>query len=300
MNMYYPEVLNSGYDINFFEANIDSVECESILKTHCNDANYIVVCRENDNLNLRTALFLRKYFYKMNHNYLNKPFISLYINSNERNIAIKNIKEKNIRYDLYPFGSDMELYTYQELIESKLENLAKNVHLAYAEIFNEGTSIDLKKELQNYNKLEVTKKSNRAAALNIQYKLWQMGYEYTEEEHVDEIEELRIYLNGEDIEEFARVEHDRWMAFYRTEGWSTVSVEDVKTEGYQRLSNNGKSTLLMMHPDICPYEEIKSRCEIIGREDTTKYDKLLIQYIPDIIGDKWGNMSKKYKIRKLK
>lgn len=300
IQMYYPEVLDGEYDINFWEVDIDSVECESLLKAHCRDTNYVIVCRENDSLNLQTALFLRKYFYKADGCYFNKPFIALYINSDERNIAIKNIREKNVRYDLYPFGSNMELYTYQELIESKLENLARNVHLAYAEIFQVGKVINIKEELRNYNRLEVTKKSNRAAALNLQYKLWQIGYEYTEEDVADERNELVDYLKMDELEDLARVEHDRWMAFYRTEGWSAISIEEAKTEGYQKLSNNGKSALLMLHPDICPYEEIKGRCEMLSREDTTKFDKLLIQYIPDIVGDKWGVMGKKYKIRKLK
>lgn len=299
IQMYYPEILDEEYDISFHETDIDSIECESILKKYCQDANYIVVCRENDDLNLRTALFLRRYYYKLDRRYSNKPFIALYINSDERNTAIKNIKQKNVQYDLYPFGSNMEIYTYHELIESPLESLAKNVHLAYAEIFSNGKAINVEEELRRYNKLEVNKKSNRAAALNIQYKLWQMGYEYTDMECQNECEELKHYLYTEDLEEFAKSEHDRWMAFHRTEGWSAVSIEDAKTKGYQSLSDNGKSVLLMMHPDICPYEDIKSRCDKLGREDTTKYDKLLIQYIPDIVGDKWGNMSKKYKIRKM-
>ena len=201
-------------------------------------------------------------------------------------------------YNLTPFGSLDEIYTYEILVDSDLEKLAKNVHLAYEEIFSDG-DINVKEALKRYNVFEVNKRSNRANALHIRYKLNTLGLDYTNDPNANEVRPEDFYTE-EVLENMSVSEHNRWMAFLETEGWLPAEKNEViayRESGISKGRHNCPA--LKMHPYICAYEELKDLSLELEGKDTTVYDKELIIRIPDILGDKWNSSKKKFKIIKM-
>ncbi len=298
IELYFPEVLSGGYNISFSECNLDSKDLKDKVYSDYADVNYIAICRAKDMENIQTRIHLRRMFYRVHGDYTYEPFIALLINNDALSNAIDNLGGQALDYKLRPFGNEASIYCYEELVHSKIEHLAQNVHLSYSIISQPAEKFDnICKELKNrekkidalksYYRHEDKRRSNITAAIHLQYKLWEFGFEIDESVGTDNYSELADAIHSKLMERIAETEHNRWMAFYRTEGWSTVSVEDAAKVGYLNLSRGCKSELLHMHPDICEYDEIASRCEKMNRSDTTIYDRRLIEMIPYILGDEW-------------
>lgn len=297
LKLNYPEIFCDDYLVNFYQANTNDCSFISILKKYCYDTSYVVVCGENndennDENNIGISLYLRRFFLKQNLVAKQFPIIATYISNCEKVDVVKNLKtpelkeEKRISYEIVPFGGANSIYSYDSVMNNPIEKLSINVHLAYEEIFSGTDKIDYMKALQNYNAFEVNKKSNRANAMHIRYKLWMLGLDYTDDQNAEEVD-LNEYLNEKTIDELMIAEHDRWMAFLRTEGWETASLEDV--EHYKKGGfSNGKHncSFLKMHPYICPFNELLDRSDALNLPDATKYDKELITMIPLILKNK--------------
>lgn len=293
LKLNYPEIFCDDYLVNFYQANTNDCSFISILKKYCYDTSYVVVCGENnDENNIGISLYLRRFFLKQNLVAKQFPIIATYISNCEKVDVVKNLKtpelkeEKRISYEIVPFGGANSIYSYDSVMNNPIEKLSINVHLAYEEIFSGTDKIDYMKALQNYNAFEVNKKSNRANAMHIRYKLWMLGLDYTDDQNAEEVD-LNEYLNEKTIDELMIAEHDRWMAFLRTEGWETASLEDV--EHYKKGGfSNGKHncSFLKMHPYTCPFNELLDRSDALNLPDATKYDKELITMIPLIVKNK--------------
>lgn len=297
-----PGLFTMRYNINFYDCKTEK-EIVDIIKTQCGDANYIIVSEETDNDTMNRGIVLRRLFYGVDASFSNCPPIFCYIKEPSKFNIVKNLstaesnQKRKMSYDLMPFGSISEVYEYEKLVDSDLEKIAKNVHLAYEEIFSD-SPIDVKEALKRYNIFEVNKRSNRANALHIRYKLNLLGLDYTDREDVEEVD-INTFFTDEHLEKMSISEHDRWMAFLETEGWIQSTKEDVyayKESGISKGRHN--CPILKMHPYICAYEELKDLSLEIEGKDTTVYDKELIIRIPDILGDKWKVAGKKFKIFK--
>lgn len=311
IELYFPEMLSGGYDLFFSECNLDSKDLKKKLCSEYADANYIAICRAKDMENIQTGIQMRRMFYRVRNDYTYEPFIALLINNDALSNAIDNLGGQALDYKLRPFGNEASIYCYEELVHSTIEHLAQNVHLSYSVISRPVEEFDhVCEELRNretktealksYYRHEDKRKSNITAAIHLQYKLWEFGFEIDDSSGTDDYRELTDAIHSELIECISEMEHNRWMAFYRTEGWSTVSVEDAAKPGYQNLSRGCKSELLQMHPDICEYSEIAQRCEKMNRGDTTVYDRRLIEMIPYILGDAWETEPQKKQIFKIR
>ena len=139
-----------------------------------------------------------------------------------------------------------------------------------------------------YNRFEVNKRSNRASALHIRYKLATMGLDYVPAEEADGNDDLlQSKLSEAELLAQMVAEHDRWQAFHESEGWRTATVEQVETYKQAGLSGGThKCPLLRLHPYICDFSELKTRSEQLGLEDSTVYDRSLIENIPAILSGK--------------
>jgi hypothetical protein len=141
------------------------------------------------------------------------------------------------------FGSIEETY---KLIEknSEIEKMAIKLHLSY----NPND-----KKLTEYNKIEYNKKSSRATALHIKYKL----YPYITKDATDKVlaEEINRILNDEKILlEISESEHERWLAYLRTEGYEFSSKE--VTQKYYLKIGKIKNHFLKMHPVLTDWEHL--------------------------------------------
>ncbi len=300
-----PNLFTDRYNISFYDCKTDKEMVDAITKNAA-DANYIIVADDTDNETMKSGLVLRRLFYKLDKDFKNCPPIFCHIQDPAKINIVKNLTtaesnaKRKMSYDLIPFGSLSEVFSYEILVDSELEKLAKNVHLAYEEIFSDG-EIDVKDALKRYNIFEVNKRSNRANALHIRYKLNLMGLDYSADADDSECVKMNDYYTEEYIERLSVSEHDRWMAFLDSDGWTQSTKEDVYAYRESGISKGRHNCpILKMHPYLCAYEELKELSEDLEGKDTTVYDKELVLRIPDILGDKWNVAGKKYKIIKLK
>ncbi len=298
----YPGLFTDRYDIRFFDCK-DESEVVTTLNDHARHVNYIVVSEPSEEQTVDRAVFLRRFYYRIDASFTNLPHIYAYVENAEKAEAVSRLqtaeakKERRMPYNIVPFGMATDIYTFANITDSDLEKLAKNVHLVYEDIFSD-TEIDALEAITRYNLFEVNKRSNRANALHIRYKLSMLGLDYTDDPDAQEVE-LRDYLSDDMLEKLTYAEHDRWMAFLESEGWITATIEEVnayKASGISKGRHN--CPLLKMHPYICPFEELQERSDQLGLPDSTVYDRELIARITDILHDRWGVAGKKYKIVK--
>ena len=303
LKLSVPGLFSHRYDINFYDCKSEK-EVVDTISQHSPTANYIIVSEETDNDTKNRGVLLRRLFYKLSGNYSFCPPIFCYIKEPSKFNIVKNLAtaessaKRKMSYDLIPFGSLGEIYSYKYLVDSDIEKLAKNVHLAYEEIFSDG-SINVEEALKRYKIFEVNKRSNRANALHIRYKLNLLGLDYTDEQDVESVD-MQSYYTEESMYKLSVSEHDRWMAFLETEGWEPSTKEDVylyRESGISKGRHN--CPLLKMHPYICEFEKLKNLSMDLEGKDTTVYDTELILRIPDILGDKWKVAGKRYRIIKL-
>lgn len=303
LRLNVPGLFTQRYNIRFFDCETENDVAQTIGR-ECADVSYVIVSEETDNLTMERGILLRRLFYKLDPNFAACPPIFCYIKEPSKFKLIQHLAtaesnpKRKMSYDLIPFGSLEEIYTYEKLVDSDLEKLAKNVHLAYEEIFSDG-EIDVKQALKRYNVFEVNKRSNRANALHIRYKLRMLGLDYTADPDAQAVR-IQDYYTDESLERMSVSEHDRWMAFLETEGWIPSTREQVlayRDSGISKGRHN--CPILKMHPYICEYEKLEALSLELEGKDTTVYDKELIIRIPDILGDKWNVSGKKYKIVKL-
>ncbi len=302
LKLSFPGLFADRYNIVFYDCESEK-EIVDIIESKCSDVNYIIVSSESDNNTMKQGMILRRLFYKVDGKFEKCPPIFCYIKDPSKFNILHNLAtaesnpKRKVSYDLIPFGSLDEVYSYENLVDSDIEKLAKNVHLAYEEIFSDG-EINVKEALARYNIFEVNKRSNRANALHIRYKLNLLGLDYTIENTEEKIE-MQDYYTEEYLEKLSISEHDRWMAFLETEGWITSTKENVQAYRKSDLSRGRHNCpILKMHPYICEYEKLKDLSMELEVKDTTIYDRELILRIPDILGDKWNVAGKKYKIIK--
>lgn len=303
LKLNVPGLFLEKYDFNFYNCKSKN-EAVNVIVQNCMEANYLIVSEKTDNETLDQAILLRRLFYKNDKKYSRCPPIFCYIKAASKfkiaaslSTAESNPKRK-MSYSLTPFGNIEEIYSYETIVDSNLEKLAKNVHLVYEEIFSNG-DINVEEALERYNVFEVNKRANRANALHIRYKLNMLGLDYTDDENVQEVR-LQDFFSEEYLETLSISEHNRWMAFLESEGWEQSHKEDVylyRESGISKGRHN--CPILKMHPYICEYEKLEELSMDLEGKDTTVYDKELILRIPDILGDKWNIAGKKYRITKL-
>ena len=298
-----PGFFEGLHNINFYNTKTET-ESLTLVKEKCKDASYVIVSENTDNETMEKGVELRRLFYKVDETFTNCPPIFCYIKDEAKSNVLANLKTaenkeaRKMSYSLVPFGNIEEIYTMKYLVDSSLEKIAKNVHLAYEEIFSDGP-IDVKEAIKRYNIFEVNKRSNRANALHIRYKLNLLGLDYTEDENATSVD-FKKYLTEELLDKLAYSEHDRWLSFLQSEGWTTSSKADVyayKESGISKGRHN--CPILKLHPYICEFEKLKDLSLEIEGKDTTVYDSELIIRIPDILGDKWGVAKTNFKIIKM-
>lgn len=303
-----PEFFNPkwGYNINFYEADVESSDFEKVLQQYCLYTDYGAVCFDNDELSIKTALFLRRFFLFTDKNYSNEPFIAVRVSDDEEFKSVSELtainreklslkgwniySQKSENYNLVPFGTDRDIYSYKGIVENQLDKLALNAHAAYENMFSD-KPVEKKDIIRTFSYNELDKKANMANVMHIKYKLRLLGYDLkTYDSASDEEkknaktlqEEFYLKLADEKVIDYlGRLEHDRWMALQSSEGMRSVSIEEAKV--YAEKTGNHKHARAKLHPCICTWEELDEIIKVFDPH-LKEYDTEFIKMIPDILG----------------
>ena len=99
------------YNVNFYDADIQTIEFDDVLDNHCQDTDYIILGFKDDGLSIETALFLRRYFlYTDTENYSNAPQINIWLNYEIKELDKRGISEKN-----YLIGKEQNVKMYFQI-----------------------------------------------------------------------------------------------------------------------------------------------------------------------------------------
>ena len=236
-----PELIKN-YDITFLNADIKSKIAINKIRER-NDINYILVSMETDDKNIEAAMMLRTIFLR---EFMREPIINLWVLNEYKRKQISNIvNEKNNSYNLNTFGNIEDLYYENNIVNSSLEKLAIELHLLY-----NPSDVNLEK----YNMYEYNKRSSRASALHIKYKIFSI---LKEEYSPDMKKNLKLFREkySDKIEDLlVRNEHDRWVAYTRSIGYTCASISEV--EKYYKKVNYYVYYLAKKHPALVDFDKL--------------------------------------------
>ena len=262
INLVTPSILEN-YNYQFFDVDVNSDKMLNILDK-IKDINYVIVTLPSEDLNIRTSLILRRYFLLKDRLFINKPIINLWISNPIKNKYIGDlINSKGDSYCLNAFGSIKDMYYDNSIIDSKLEKMARRVHLAY-----DKNDVNL----ENYYSKDYNVKSSRAFAFHIKYKLYSLG--------IDDTNIKSKFKNTNITSLLAINEHDRWVAYTRSIGYTLASISDVNK--YKKITNSHVNHLAKVHPALVEYKDLSKVEKEIGVSLQDK-DLFIVKAIPDIL-----------------
>lgn len=231
------------YDITFINADIKSKKAIDAINKQ-KDINYVLVSMDTERKNLDAALELRRNFIKQDR----KPIINIWVQNDYKKEQIDRLtSDKKYSYDINAFGSIKDMYFDKRIVDSDIERLAKEIHLSHNKV------------IQDYYKNEINKRSSRARALHVKYKL----YFILKDKYTNNLDEdLKRYreINTKEIEDMiAENEHERWNAYMRSIGYTWVSFNELKK--YYPLTKSYKDHIGKRHPALIPFKELDKLSE---------------------------------------
>lgn len=286
-----PDISLEEYHIRFITADVRTSDFTDILDRECQDTTYAVVSTGDDEVNIDTAVYLRRYFLCADKQAFSRsPKICLRVIDSLKSRQIDSLStSRGDSYGFATFGSPEQIFRADHLTESPLEKLAIGVHLAYFGVLR-GTGEEKQEAMRSYFKQEFNQRSSFATALHIKYKLFACGIKGISgkpvtEEQIKEFEE-KMKDSKPFWEEIAELEHRRWNAFVRTEGFSTASVGDVRA--YFPLTKYHVHYFAKLHPTLVEWKDLDRIGEelepILGKKrDFKESDFDIVKQIPDIL-----------------
>jgi hypothetical protein len=159
---------------------------------------------------------------------------------------------------LFSFGGLDRLATPELLLQEESDLLARSVHEFYLEgQLDKGDQIGARSSMYEWSDLpEVVRDDNRLVADCYTLKLRDIGARLA----VGEAESLTF--EGDELEQLARAEHERWMAARRAEGWVYGQTRDDAAK---------------RHPMIVAYDELTEEAKALDREQIRIMARLVRQ-----------------------
>ena len=234
-----PEILKHAeeYHLHFYQNDIREIEMNQELQEQLKDTNYVIIATGNEENNIKIAKKLRRTFLE---NSSIEPEMFIWMEESMKKEKIKNIHNYFV---FKTFGDYQEIYGAIRK-NSELEKLAIKLHLTYN---------DKDKNLVEYNKIEYNKKSSRAMALHLIYKL----YPYIKRDENGKMingEIDRILQDENILTELAENEHNRWLTYLRTEGYK-YEPKQITAKYFAKVGTL-REHFLRMHPALVEWNQL--------------------------------------------
>ena len=303
-----PELLaeEGNYQICIHEGDVFSGTMQSELDA-LGQVDYCVSALEDDERSIRAAVWMRRHFCAKTG--YTKPFICAYVQSLAKKMAVSELSENTRRktglsYDIVPFGCGGGYYGNDAAFV--LEYLGLGVQSHYFRL-NRGSDAESRRyAVQNFYEKQGNRRSSIANGMHINTKLWEMGYGILRvPEKGEELECYRRCVKPVDFAEilaslseteraaYYNLEHERWMAYVRTEGWRLASnggrtLAEIRAcyELYCKEFKN-QNYLAKMHPALVPIESDDPSVATLQQVDDmivqVNREKGLGEYYPDYV-----------------
>ena len=188
------------------------------------DATYVMVALGDDTLNISTSVKLKMIFERMGV----KPIIHAIVYNSEQKDALNKIKNfQNTKYGIEFIGDMKSSYAESVIIDSELEELARQRHIKYGKPEND------------FWMYEYNYRSSMASAIHFQARKDCNIRGAGKEEDALTAEEKKI---------IGSIEHRRWNAYMRAEGYIYSGSKDPES----------RNDLGKMHNDLVEFEELSN------------------------------------------
>lgn len=286
--------LFTGNELTNLPEDVDEKELKSILF----EANYYIVSGNDERENVQTATWLRGALLASSSDFSRLPFIAAYVRSSllSQQAAHFSVINEGLgfswynNYNIFCFGSNRDLYTYDHLENGCMEKRALNLHLSYYP----NTSDSQDQGEADYWRRFYNRDSSHMSALSIIYKAYLYGitlpdvYDYGQcELEAGLADPMEKWLaDPEHLENAARAEHERWVCFACSRGWRPASAAQLRS--YLNLGNPRQQLYLArLHPCIVSWmklPEVQHLYNELQRQRNPDWkDRDLIQSDYDII-----------------
>ncbi len=209
----YRITVHSGVDVetSSFAKKIAAVD----------DATYVLVSLGNDDVNINTAVNLRMYFERLKIH----PVIQAIVYNSQQKKALQGIRNyRGQAYDIEFIGDTESSYTQDVIIDSELENDALMRHMKW------GTEDEFWTYEYNY-------RSSMASAIHMKARI-KCGIPGAAKKEED--------LTGEERDIIEVLEHRRWNAYMRAEGYVFSGSGDKAS----------RNDLAKMHHDLVCFADL--------------------------------------------
>lgn len=257
------------YHVKFLCNKLDSLDGITFISNI--KPNYIIITYDNDDLNINNAIFLRMHL----PNHID-PIINVKIQHATKSKQIKDLMFRDRNYQLHSFGSMEQIYGKHSIIDSKIEKLAIAVHLAY-ETNGDSMNDKMKRFYQNSYFI----KSSRASGLHFKYKIYSILKEQYQDDLKKDFKLFKEKLKDPNIfEMLAYNEHERWMAFVRSDGYTLATIEEARS--YMETYHNHVDHIAKKHPALVPYDKLDDVAKKIQRFNLKQLDSDMILNMENI------------------
>ena len=320
--LFKPE-LAGGEDLQPEFTKIGEDEELQLDKITVTNSNYVIIAGDNDESNIRTAMWYKTWVARQNPVEKQPPFIAVLVNDAEKAEQAKQLKvqESQEPYDFHIFGTDKEIFSARNLLHSKLLESLYRVQLSYNrnESGREPTPEEVKATWDQLNESVYNFRSSEASALYIVNRLYDSGaieeqmrsdgiisekisggekaeywYKALYSNEVGRgsgtlnalIEKYNRLLSKEGmVDVLAETEHRRWNAYMVSNGWITMSKEETEAWMKARGSNEHKDYLRLRHACIVPWDELDQVSVTKGRDPQhfKNADRKIIAGVTDFI-----------------
>ena len=259
-----PEMMAIG-NIHYEQIDVDSPEFIEFLREHQN-IGYVICAIGDDHLNLRVAMDVRGVSYEVEPFDLEEgklPVIAVlltdeFLAETACRLTFSGGKSKSRSYELHPYGTWKSFYTWENICASKLEAYGLAVDFHYDSSTDKDKFFRENFYTSNYNRA-----SSIASGLHAKYR----QYAVSNESIGNTVEDEKLAL--------AKLEHERWNAYMRSEGWrSGDGVSDTSWREENQL-NDHRNFAAKIHMYITDWKNLT--------EEVKEYDIRLARGTEDIV-----------------
>jgi len=242
-------------DFTYEIMNVNEKKFSDFVLKDCGSHTYIVYALANDGITMESLLHMADIYKreKFLQKFKELPFIAV------RFRGEVGLDLKKIYADIQEFGKSKDISSYKMIIDSEIDNLAKELSFKYDNKSGKNKD-ELWDELSNFHK-----DSNRAAVDH-----WLIKKEFIDEKSID-IENLKTHQESceESIKDLKYklidIEHRRWNNFHLLNGWQHKYSKKWNNEESKETKKSHQKHKL--HPCIIETGELKQ----LGEEHKCNY-----------------------------
>ena len=264
-----------------YEIRFDRIEDEDypvLEQADIDDANYVIFAGENDDVNIRMAMWFRTWFSRRTPVSRPQPFTAVYVQDARKaeRAGRLRIQESREPYDLCVFGMENRLFSARNLLHNKLTERAFWVQLSYNldDPDQEPTAEQIRSTWDQLNASVYNFRSSEASALYIVNRLYDAGVideplqEEIDRKRIDALtESYEIVLRDREVlEKLSVTEHRRWVAYMAVNGWVAMTEEEMKEWMKVRGSREHKDYMRLRHACMVPWDALDEVDVLKGKE----------------------------------